>query len=130
MTLLTISESAYELVLREVERSGIEDPAISLAETRESYPLPDEVLRLPPEQRDKALHEYRAALHRIPRELRAGVIRRSDVPSDGLLQVRDLWFCFSPEWKATMNGWLLDSLGDNLVLLDEKRSIVLPMQGR
>jgi hypothetical protein len=130
MALLTISESAYELVLREVERSGIEDPAISLAETRDSYPLPDEVLRLPPEQRDKALQEYRAALHRVPRQLRAGVFRRSDVPPNGLFQVRDLWFCFSPEWKATMNGWLLDSLGDDLVLLDEKRNIVLPMQGR
>jgi hypothetical protein len=29
-----------------------------------------------------------------------------------------------------MSGWLLDSLGDELVLLDEKRNIVLPMQSR
>jgi hypothetical protein len=130
MALLTISESAYELVLREVERSGIEDPAISLVETRDSYPLPDEVLRLPPDQRDKALQQYRAALRRIPHELRAGVVQRSGVPPDGLLQVRDLWFCFSMEWKATMNGWLLDNLGDELVLLDEKRHVVLPMQSR
>jgi len=130
MALLTISESAYELVLRELERSGIADPAISLVETRDSYPLPDEVLRLPPDQRDKALQEYRAALRRIPHELRAGVVQRSVVPPDGLLQVQDLWFCFSPEWKATMNGWLLDNLGDELVLLDENRNIVLPVQSR
>lgn len=110
--------------------SEIEDPAISLVQTRDSYPLPDEVLRLPPEQRDKALQEYRAALHRIPHDLRAGVVRRSDVPLDGLLQVRDPWFCFSPEWQATMCGWLLDSLGDDLVLFDDKRNVVLPMQDR
>jgi hypothetical protein len=128
MTLLSISESAYELIRQELERSGIEDPAISLVQTRESYPLPDEVLRLPPEQRDKALQEYRAALRRIPHDLRAGVVRRSDAPLNGLLQVRDLWFCFSPEWKASMSGWLLDSLGDDLVLFDDKRNIILPLQ--
>lgn len=130
MTLLSISESAYELIRQELERSGIEDPAISLVQTRESYPLPDEALRLPLEQRDEALQEYRAALRRIPHNLRAGVVRRSDVSPNGLLQVRDLWFCFSPEWKASMGGWLLDSLGDELVLFDDKRNIVLPLQHR
>jgi hypothetical protein len=128
MAMLTISDSAYELILREVERSDIEDPAISLASFRDTYPLPDEVLRLPREQRDRALAEYRAALRNVPHQLRAGVVSRSGMPPDGLLQVRDLWFCFSPEWKAAMSGWFLDSLGDELVLLDEKRNIVLPMQ--
>lgn len=129
-TLLSISESAYELILRELERSEIEDPAIALSYSRDTYPLPDEVLRMPPEQRDRALEEYRAALRNVPHELRARIVRRSDVPSDGLLQVRDLWFCFSPQWKAAMSGWFLDSLGDDLVLLDEKRNVVLPLQDR
>jgi hypothetical protein len=104
MTSLTISDSAYELILRELERSDIDDPAIALSYTRDTYPLPDEVLRLPREQRDKALEEYRAALRNVPHELRARVVSRSDVPLDGLLQVGDLWFCFSPQWKARMNG--------------------------
>jgi hypothetical protein len=130
MTSLTISNSAYELILRELERSDIDDPAIALSYSRETYPLPDEVLRLPREQRDRALEEYRAALRNVPHELRARVVSRSDVSLDGLLHVGDLWFCFSPQWKARMNGWFLDSLGDDLILLDEKRNIVLPMQGR
>jgi hypothetical protein len=33
-----------------------------------------------------------------------------------------------PEWKARMSGWLFDSFGDDLVLLDEKRNVVLPIQ--
>lgn len=130
MAMLTIPDSAYELILREVERSDIEDPAISLASFKDTYALPDEVLRLPREQRDRALEEYRAALRNFPEQLRAGVVSRSDVPPDGLLQIRDLSFCFSPEWKAGMSGWFLDSLGDDLVLLDEKRNIVLPIQNR
>jgi len=80
MTSLTISDSAYELILRELERSDIDDPAIALSYTRDTYPLPDEVLRLPREQRDKALEEYRAALRNVPHELRARVVSRSDVP--------------------------------------------------
>jgi len=130
MTSLTISDSAYDLILRELERSDIADPAIALSYSRDTYPLPDEVLRLPREQRDRALEEYRAALRNVPHELRPSVVSRSDVPLDGLLRVGDLWFCFSPEWKARMSGWFLDSLGDELMLLDEKRSVVLPMQGR
>jgi hypothetical protein len=130
MTSLNISESAYDLILRELERSDIEDPAIALSYSRDTYPLPDEVLRLPTEQRDRALEAYRAALRNVPHELRASVVSRSDVPLDGLLRVGDLWFCFSPEWKARMSGWFLDSLGEDLVLLDDKRNIVLPMQGR
>jgi hypothetical protein len=130
MTSLTISESAYDLILRELERSDIDDPAIALVYTRDTYPLPDEVLRLPPAQRDKALEQYRAALRNVPHEIRVGVVSRSDVPLYGLLQVGDLWFCFSPAWKARMSGWSLDSLGDDLFLLDEKRNIVLPMHAR
>jgi hypothetical protein len=85
MAMLAISDSAYDLILREVERSGIEDPAIALASFRDTYPLPDEVLRLPQEQRDRTLEKYRAALRHVPEQLRAGVVSRSDVPLDGLL---------------------------------------------
>jgi hypothetical protein len=64
MTSLTISESAYDLILRELERSDIDDPAIALVYTRDTYPLPDEVLRLPPAQRDKARQPVGCALVR------------------------------------------------------------------
>jgi hypothetical protein len=128
MSSLSISDSAYALIQVELERSGIDDAAIKLIDSRPSYPLPDEVLRLPAEARDRALEEYRAALRAVPHELRACAFRRSEAPADSLFKVRDVCFSFSPEWQAQMHGWLLDSLGDDLVLLDEKRNVILPLQ--
>lgn len=130
MASLNISDSAYALVKRELERSDIVDPVVELYESMPSYPLPDEILRLPRDIRDRALEDYRAALRGVPHELRPGARPRSEVSAENLLRIRDVWFVFSPEWQNRMNGWLLDSLGEDLVLFDEKRNVILPLQAR
>ena len=104
MSSLSISDSAYALIQLEIERSGIDDAAINLIDSRPSCPLPDEVLRLPAESRDKALEEYRAALRAVPHELRACAVQRSGVPAESLFEVRGVCFSFSPEWQARMHG--------------------------
>jgi len=43
-----------------------------------------------------------------------------------MIEVRGLWFSFSPEWHATMGGWLLEVPDERLLLKDGSGKIVLP----
>jgi hypothetical protein len=55
-----------------------------------------------------------------------GVYSRGDVPIGSRVEIRGVWFSFSPEWQQRMKGWLLDAVDDNLVLKDAAGKVILP----
>ena len=55
-----------------------------------------------------------------------GAYSREDVPIESRVEIRGIWFSFSPKWQQRMNGWLLDAVGDTLVLKDAAGKVILP----
>jgi len=55
-----------------------------------------------------------------------GVYSREDVPIESRAEIRGIWFSFSPKWQQRMNGWVLDAVGDTLVLKDAAGKVILP----
>jgi hypothetical protein len=132
MLSLTITDAAFAKIQKELSSTEIESPVISLVQSSQSLPPQDEVLRAVVSGasesvlRGLALDQYRANASSIRWALIPGVYRREDVPPECLIQVRGIWFSFSPEWRATMDGWLLEASDEGLVLKDGAGNVVLP----
>src|SRR5215470_3279262 len=132
MCSLTITDAAYSRIQRELAGSPIESPIISLVQsTRETLP-PYAMLRaIDPDAsdsnlRDLALERHDSDAPSLRWKLIPGVYSREDVPIESRAEIRGIWFSFSPEWQQRMKGWLLDAVGDSLVLKDAAGKVILP----
>ena len=132
MCSLTITEAAYSRIQRELASSPIESPIISLVQSARATLPPYAMLRpIDPgasdsNLRDLAVERYGAESPSRQWNLIPGVYSREDVPIKSRVEIRGIWFSFSPEWQQRMKGWLLDAVGDNLVLKDAAGKVVLP----
>jgi hypothetical protein len=130
MCSLTITDAAYARIQRELAGSPIESPIISLVQsTRATLPPYAKLRAIDPDASVSKLHDLAlerygadsAPLHLIP-----GVYSREDVPIESRVEIRGIWFSFSPKWRERMKGWRLDAVGDTLVLKDAAGKVVLP----
>ena len=132
MCSLTITDAAYSRIQRELVDSPIESPIISLIHTTQATLTPDMTRHvIDPSASDGNLHDlvlerYRADSSSAQWNLIPGVYSREDFPLESRVEIRGIWFSFSPEWQQAMKGWLLDALGDNLVLKDAAGKVILP----
>ena len=133
MCSLTITDAAYYRIQRELSGSSIGSPIISLVQSaRATLPTSYAMLRaIDAGASDSNLHDL--ALERsgadtpsLQWKLIPGVYAREDVPVESRVEIRGIWFSFSPEWQQLMKGWLLDVVGDNLVLKDAVGKVILP----
>src|SRR5215471_15989894 len=132
MCSLTITDAAYSRIQRELVDSPIESPIISLIHTTRATLPPDMMRRvIDPSASDSNLHEL--VLERYPADssspqwnLIPGVYSREDFPLESRVEIRGIWFSFSPQWQQVMKGWLLDAAGANLVLKDATGKVILP----
>jgi len=134
MSSLTITDAAYSRIQRELSGSPVESPIVSLVQSASATLPPYAMLRpIDPDASDSNLHDL--ALERYGTEspslrwnLMPGVYSREDVPIESRIEIRGIWFSFSPEWQQRMKGWLLDAVGDNLVLKDAAGKVILPFK--
>src|SRR5262245_28821065 len=132
MCSLTITDAAYSRIQRELAGSPIESPIISLVQSAQPTLPPYAMLRaIDPGASDSDLHDlalerYGAGSASLQLNLIPGVYSREDVPVESRVEIRGIWFSFSPEWQQRMKGWLLDTVGDNLVLKDAAGKVILP----
>jgi hypothetical protein len=132
MCSLTITDAAYSRIQRELAGSTIESPIISLVQSAQATLPPYAKLRaIDPDASDSNVHDL--ALERYGTDspsrqwnLIPGVYSREDVPIESRVEIRGIWFSFSPEWQQRLKGWLLDAIGDNLVLKDATGKVILP----
>lgn len=132
MCSLTITDTAYSWIQRELAGSSIESPIISLVQSAGATLPPYAMLRaIDPGASDSNLHDV--ALERYGTDspslqwnLIPGVYSREDVPIESRVEIRGIWFSFSPKWQQLMEGWLLDVVGDTLVLKDAAGKVILP----
>ena len=132
MCSLTITDAAYSRIQRELASSPIESPIVSLVQSARATLPPYAMLHpIDPGASDSNLHDL--ALERYGADsaspqwnLIPGVYSREDVPIESRVEIRGIWFSFSPEWQQRMKGWLLDAIGDNLVLKDAAGKVFLP----
>jgi len=133
MCSLTITDAAYSRIQRELAGSSIESPIISLVHSAGATLPPRKMLRaIDPGASDSNLHDL--ALERDGADsasqrwnLIPGVYSREDFPIESRVEIHGIWFSFSPKWQQLMKGWLLDAVGDNLVLKDAAGKVILPM---
>jgi hypothetical protein len=129
---LTITDAAYSRIQRELAGSLIESPIVSLVQSASATLPPYAMLRpIDPGASDSdlqnlALERSGTASPSPQWNLIPGVYSREDVPIESRIEIRGIWFSFSPEWQQRMKGWLLDAVGDNLVLKDAAGKVVLP----
>src|SRR5215831_17751775 len=132
MCRLTITDAAYSRIQRELAGSPIESPIISLVHSARATLPPYAMLRgIDPAASDSDLHDlalegYGADSPSLRWNLIPGVYSREDVPIESRVEIRGILFSFSPEWQQRMKGWLLDAIGDNLVLKDTAGKVILP----
>ena len=133
MCSLTITDAAYSRIQRELAGSPIESPIISLVQSaRATLPASYAMLRaIDPGASDGNLHDlalerYGADSPSLQWKLIPGVYAREDVPIESRVEIRGIWFSFSPEWQQRVKGWQLDAVGDNLVLKDAAGKVILP----
>jgi hypothetical protein len=132
MCSLTITDAAYARIQRELAGSTIESPIISLVQSAGATLPAYAMLRaIDPDASDGDLHDHaperRGADSPAPQwNLIPGVYSRDDVPIESRVEIRGIWFSFSPKWQQRMNGWRLDAAGDTLVLKDAAGKVVLP----
>ena len=132
MCSLTITDAAYSRIQRELDGSSIESPIISLVHSARTTLPPYAMLRaIDPGASDSNLHDlalerYGADSPSLQWNLIPGVYSREDVPNESRVEIRGIWFSFSPKWQQRMKGWLLDAVGDNLVLKDAAGKVILP----
>ena len=132
MCSLTITDAAYSRIQRELAGSPIESPIISLVQSARATLPPYAMLRaIDPDASDSILHDlslerYGADSPSLQWNLIPGVYSREDVPIESRVEIRGIWFSFSPKWQQRMEGWWLDVLGDSLVLKDAAGKVVLP----
>ena len=133
MCSLTITDAAYSRIQRELAGSPIESPIISLVQSARATLPPYAMLHaIDPDASDSNLHDlalerYGADSPSLQWNLIPGVYSRDDVPIESRVEIRGIWFSFSAKWQQLMNGWLLDAVGDNLVLKDAAGKLVLPL---
>jgi hypothetical protein len=129
---LTITDAAYSRIQRELAGSPIESPIISLVQSARPTLPPYAMLRaIDPDVSDSKLHDlalerYGADSASLQWNLIPGVYSREDVPIESRVEIRGIWFSFSPKWQQRMMGWLLDVVGDTLVLKDAAGKVILP----
>ena len=132
MCSLTITDAAYSRIQRELAGSPIVSPIVSLVQSARATLPPYAMLRtIDPDANDSDLHdrasERDGAGSPSPRwNLLPGVYSREDVPIESRAEVRGIWFSFSSKWQQRMNGWVLDAVGDTLVLKDAAGKVILP----
>ena len=132
MCSLTITDAAYSRIQRELAGSPIESPIVSLVQSTRATLPPYAMLRpIDPGASDSNLHDlalgrYGTDSPSLQFNLMPGVYSREDVPIESRIEIRGIWFSFSPEWQQLMKGWLLDAVGDNLVLKDAAGKVILP----
>jgi hypothetical protein len=132
MCSLAITDAAYSRIPRELAGSPIESPTISLVQSARATLPPYAKLRaIDPDATDSNLHDlaseqYGADAPSLQWSLLPGVYSRKDVPIESRVEIRGIWFSFSPKWQQRMKGWLLDAVGDSLVLKDAAGKVVLP----
>src|SRR5215468_6338619 len=132
MCSLTITDAAYSRIQRELAGSPIESPIVSLVQSAGATLPPYAMLRpIDPGASDSnfadlALERYGADSPSAQWNLMPGVYSREDVPIESRIEIRGIWFSFSPEWQQRMKGWLLDAVGDSLVLKDTAGKVILP----
>jgi len=132
MCSLTITDAAYSRIQRELADSPIECPIVSLVQSARAKLPPYAMLRpIDPDASDSNLHDL--ALERsgpdspsLRWNLIPGVYSREDVPIESRVEIRGIWFSFSPQWQQRMKGWELDAVGDTLVLKDATGKVILP----
>ena len=134
MSSLTITDAAYSRIQRELAGSPIESPIVSLVQSARATLPPYAMLRpIDPGASDSNLHDlslerYGTDSPSLQLNLMPGVYSREDVPIESRIEIRGIWFSFSPEWQQRMKGWLLDAVGDNLVLKDAAGRVILPFK--
>ena len=132
MSSLTITDAAYSRIQRELAGSPIESPIVSLVQSARATLPPYAMLRpIDPGASDSNLHNlerYGTDSPSLPWNLMPGVYSREHVPIESRIEIRGIWFSFSPEWQQRMKGWLLDAVGDNLVLKDAAGKVILPFK--
>ena len=132
MCSLTITDTAYSWIQRELAGSSIESPIISLVQSAGATLPPYAMLRaIDPGASDSNLHDVALERHgtdspSLQWNLIPGVYSREDVPIESRVEIRGIWFSFSPKWQQLMEGWLLDVVGDTLVLKDAAGKVILP----
>jgi hypothetical protein len=132
MCSLTITDAAYARIKRELAGSPIESPIVSLVQSARATLPPYAMLHpIDPAASDSslqnlALERYGADSASPQWNLIPGVYSRGDVPIGSRVEIRGVWFSFSPEWQQRMKGWLLDAVDDNLVLKDAAGKVILP----
>jgi len=132
MCSLTITDAAYSRIQREVAGSPIESPIVSLVQSARATLPPYAMLHaIDPDTSDSNLHDL--ALERYGADspspqwnLSPGVYSREEVPTESRVEIRGIWFSFSPKWRQRMKGWVLDAVGDTLVLKDATGKVILP----
>ena len=133
MCSLTITDAALSRIQRELAGSSIESPIVSLVQTVQATLPPYAMLRaIDPEAGDTDpddLTSERSGPDSLSAQwkLIPGVYSRKDVPIESRVEIRGIWFSFSPKWQELMKGWLLDAAGDSLVLKDDEGNVVLPV---
>jgi hypothetical protein len=75
---------------------------------------------------EMGLYEHRFKLTPVRGRLECAVFERRDIPFDCLVEIRGLWFSFTPDWQASIVGGVLDWLNGALVLKDARGEILLP----
>jgi hypothetical protein len=131
MCSLTITEAAYSRIQRELAGSSIESPIVSLVLTqRPTLPTYAMLRAIDPDasdnDRNPASKPEDADAPPLEWKLIPGVYPRGDVPIESRVEIRGIWFSFSPKWQERMNGWTLDAAGDTLLLKDHAGKVVLP----
>jgi len=132
MCSLTITDAAYARIQRELAGSAIESPIVSLVQSARGT-LPSYAMLRPIDpdasdgnRHDLALEGHGADSPSSPSRLIPGVYSREDVPIESRVEIRGIWFSFSPKWQHRMKGWMLDAVGDTLVLKDAAGKVFLP----
>jgi|SRR5690348_903335 len=132
MCSLTITDAAYFRIQRELAGSPIESPIVSLVQSAGATLPPYAMLRpVDPDASDRNLHDLALERHGadsppLQWNLIPGVYSREDVPIESRVEIRGIWFSFSPKWQQHMKGWRLDTVGDTLVLKDAAGKVILP----
>ena len=132
---LTITDAAYSRIQRELDGSPIKSPIVSLVQSTQATLPPYKMLR-PIDPGASSSNRPVVALERdgadsslLQPKLLPAVYSREDVPIESRVEIRGIWFSFSPQWQQLMKGWLLDAVHDNLVLKDSAGTVILPKAG-
>lgn len=130
MCSLTITDAAYSRIQSALAASPIQSPIVSLVQSARTTLPPYASLRsVDPDADEGSLHApapQHGGAESPTLQLIPGVYAREDVPLESRVEIRGIWFSFSPKWQQRMAGWQLDAVGATLVLKDAAGKVVLP----